>query len=134
MKLSLTPDVLQLARVFNYFRRIIFENYKLDPAKLLTISSTAMQLALYQLGVKFYVIHGIDYVKDFEDNIRAGLVSVVGGRTISNNKHLSNFDVSKDDITTMFLDANSLYGTVLSQLLPIGEFFALPQEEVENFD
>ena len=34
----------------------------------------------------------------------------------------------------MFLNANSLYGTVLSQLLPIGEFFALPPEEVEKFD
>ena len=102
MKLYLTNDVFLLAEVFECFRRIIFEKYKLDPAELLTISSTAMQAALYQLGVKFDVIRDNISVKNFDDNIRGGLVSVVRGRTVSNNKHLSNFDETKDDIATLF--------------------------------
>ena len=77
MKLYLTADVLLLTEVFEHFRRIIFENYKIDPAKVLTISSTAIQSALLEPDLEIDAFRKTSSLKDFEDNVRLGLVSVV---------------------------------------------------------
>ena len=84
--LYLITDVFLLAEVFEYFCRTIFENYKLDPAKAVTIFSTAMQTTLLQLNLEIYVIREINFLKDFENNVRGGLVNVVRAKKTSNNE------------------------------------------------
>ena len=121
-------------KFLNIFCRTIFQNYKLDPAKVLTISSTALQSALLQLNLKIDVIRDTNSLKDFEDNIRGRLVSVVRSKTTSNNEYLSNHDKNENNKTIVFLDVNALYGSILCLLLQIGGFFKLPPEEVQKFD
>ena len=85
MKLCLPTVVLLLPEVFEYFRLITFESYKLDPAKVLTISSTTAQSSLSKLSLEVDVILDIDSLKDFKGNIRGGLFSTIKDKKTYNN-------------------------------------------------
>lgn len=123
-----------MAEVFERFRPTIFENYKLDPEKIFTISSTAMHSALLQLILEFDVIRDTESLKDFQDNIQWGLPSVVRSKTQSNNEYFSNHDKDEKPKRLVFLDVNALYGTILCLLLPIDGFLQLSPEDTQKFD
>jgi len=134
LELYLKTDVLLLTEIFENFRKNIYSNYNLDPAQLLTISSTAMQAALLQYNKGIELLRDISVITEFESSIRGGFTSVVKGKATFNNKYLNDFDPNKPISTGIFLDINSLYGTVLHGKLPVGDFKELSEEEIMNFN
>ena len=134
MELYLKTDVYLLAEIFQNFRKTIYENYSLDPAQLLTISSLAMQAALLQSKRKIELLTDISVITDFETSIRGGLTSVVQGKNTFNNKYLKDFDSNKDITTGIFFDVNSLYAKVLNGKLPVGNFHELSEKEIKDLD
>ena len=134
LELYLKTDVYLLAEIFENFRKTIFLNYSLDPAQLLTISSLAMQAALLQSKRKIELLRDISVITDFETSVRGGLTSVVQGKNTFNNEYLKDYDEKKDITTGIFLDVNSLYATVLSGKLPVGNFHELSEKEIKDLD
>ena len=65
--------------------------------------------------------------------IRWGLTTVVQEKATFNDKSLYVYDANKPITNGMFGDINSVYSIVVAALLPIGEFYELKPEEIENF-
>ena len=91
-----------MTEVFENFIRKIYEKYKLHPANVLPISSTAMPSNLLQFDDEIDIIRDTKSLIDFEDNFRGGHVSVVGAKTTSNNEYLSNHEKDEIDKTNVF--------------------------------
>ena len=66
-------DVLQLADVFENFRDICLENYKLDPAWYYTSSGLAWDAMLKRTGISLELLTDIDMLLMFKDGIRGQL-------------------------------------------------------------
>ena len=57
-----------------------------------------------------------------EAGIRGGMCQSVHRYTKSNNKYMKNYDKSIGSSYLMYLDANNLYGSAISQQLPVNDF------------
>ena len=47
---------------------------------------------------------------------------------------MKNYDISKESVFIMYLDANNLYGWAMAQYLPYGGFKWLTKKEIDEFD
>ena len=66
-------DVLQLADVFENFRDICMQNYKLDPAWYYTSPGLAWDAMLKRTGISLELLTDIDMLLMFKDGIRGGV-------------------------------------------------------------
>ena len=118
--LYLKNDVLLLSNVFETFRNNCLEYYKLGPAHFYTSPGLAWQACLKKMGVRIELLTDFDMLLMFECGIGGGITQAVHRYMKANNKYMgypegvSNF--------LQYLDANDLYGWVMSQPLPIGGF------------
>ena len=128
--LYLKTDVLLLADVFEEFRRMALEHYKIDPAHCFTAPGLSFQACLKMTGVKLELLTDIDQLLFIEQGIRGG-TSYIANRLATANNEFVGYDESKPPSHIMYLDANNLYGWAISQKPPIGQFQFL---DVNNFD
>ena len=63
-----------------------------------------------------------DMLPMFERGIRGGITQVVKRYVKANNKYMNDYDRKEPSRYLQYLDANNLYGWVMSQLLPTGGF------------
>ncbi|KAJ8979685.1 hypothetical protein NQ317_001086 [Molorchus minor] len=102
INLYLKADVLLLCDVFENFRKISLEKYKLDPAH-------------------YYTAPGI----------RGGISQCSERKHIANNQFLPNYNPDEPTSFITYLDATNLYGHSMSQALPTGGFMWLSQKEID---
>ena len=57
-----------------------------------------------------------------EKGIRGGICHAIHRYAKANNKHMENYDKSKESSYIQYLDANNLYGWAMSQNLPVEGF------------
>jgi len=133
-KIYLETDVLLLAEVVLNFRESMMLHYGLDICQYNTTPAFSINAALYSSGIELDLISDPEMSALFESNIRGGITNVVTGRKIFNDPSLDNFDSKKAVNTGGFIDCNSLYSTILSGNLPVGEIYELNLSEVENFN
>ena len=57
-----------------------------------------------------------------ERGIRGGICHGIRRYAAANNKHMKNYDKSKESSYIIYLDVNNLYGCVMSQNLPVNGF------------
>ena len=57
-----------------------------------------------------------------EKGTRGGICHAIHGHAKADNKYMKNFDKNKEWLYFMFLDANNLYGWVMSQKMCVGGF------------
>ena len=91
--LYLKSDVLLLADVFENFRKMCFEIYKLDPAKFISVPTG---LALKKTQVKLHLLTDIDMLLMVEKGIRIGICDAVHRYAKANNKHMQDYDKNKE--------------------------------------
>ena len=120
--LYLKSDVLLLADVFENFRKTCLKHYKLDPCHYYTAPGLAWDACLKETKQNLQLLKDYDMLMMFEQGIRGGISHISKRYACANNKHMKDFDESKPSTFIQYLDANNLYGWVMSQKLPAGGF------------
>ena len=120
--LYLELDVLLLTDVFENFREICLENYKLDPAWYLTAPGLSWDAMLKVSGIELELLVDPDMLMMFEKGTRGGVSMISNRHSEANNKYMKNFDESKPSKYIAYLDANNLYGWAMSEKMPYKDF------------
>ena len=121
--LYLRTDVILLANVFEAFRDTCLEHYSLNPVHFYTSPGLAWKACLRKTRVRLELLTDPDMLLMFEHGIRGGITQVVHRYALENNKYMGDqYDPSQECSYLEYLDANNLYGWVMSQLLPTGRF------------
>lgn len=127
-------DVLQLADVFENFRDVCLNNYKLDPAWYYTSPGLAWDACLKITDVELALMSDIDMLLMVEKGISGGICMASHRYAKANNKYMGNqIDPDKLSKYIAYLDANNLYGWTMSKPLPTHGFKWMTEEELENW-
>ena len=124
-------DVLLLADVFENFRNICLENYKLDPAHYFTAPGLAWDACLKMTGVNLELLTDMDMLLMVERGIRGGVSMISKRYAKANNKYMGKSYVNNlVSVFLMYLDANNLYGGAMSMKLPTHGFKWMNDKEI----
>ncbi|GBM47569.1 hypothetical protein AVEN_90276-1 [Araneus ventricosus] len=115
-------DVLQLADVFENFRKLCQHYYGLDCVHLFTAPGLAWQSNLKMTDQPLELFTDINMHMFVEKGIRGGISVITKRFSQANNKYLPNFDASKSIKHIIYLDCNNLYGASMVESLPYGGF------------
>ncbi|XP_065643096.1 uncharacterized protein LOC136074684 [Hydra vulgaris] len=108
-------DVLLLAHVFENFRDVCMNCYKLDPAWYYTSPGLAWDAALNKTKLKLELLSDYDMILMIKKGIRGGISMISNRLGTSNNKYMGNeYDQSKPSTFIQYLDANNLYGWAMN--------------------
>ena len=102
-------DTLLLADVFENFRNMCLEIYKLDPAKFLSAPGLAWQAALKKTKVKLDLLTDIDMLLMVEKGIRGGICHSIYRYAKANNKYMKGYDENKESSYLQYWDVKNLY-------------------------
>jgi len=118
--LYLKCDVLLLSDIFENFRKMCIEYYRLDPANYLTSASLAWDSMLLKTKVELELITDPEILTMIEKAKRGGLTFVGSKRHVkANNKYMGDsFNPKKENSYISYIDANNLYGCSMSEPLP----------------
>ena len=127
-------DVLLLADVFENFRKVCKENYKLDPCWYYTAPGLAWDACLKLTKIKLELLTDPDMLLMFEKGVRGGVSMISNRHGQANNKYMGEkFDETKPSKYITYLDANNLYGYAMSKKLPTGGFKWMSEKELNNW-
>lgn len=127
-------DILQLADVFENFRKICFKTHGLDAAFYSTLPSFSWDCMMKYTGVILETIQDVDMLMFLENSVRGGIVQCCNRYSRANNKYMPDFDVQETSKYINYFDINSLYGTAMGGVLPYGGLEWVEEENVENFN
>ncbi|KAJ8910527.1 hypothetical protein NQ315_013489 [Exocentrus adspersus] len=130
----LRSDVLLLCDIFQNFRNICFETYKLDPAQYFTAPGLAWDAMLKLTKVNLELLTDIDMIHMLKKGIRGGISQCTERKHIANNMFLPNYNSEEPSSFITYLDATNLYGHSMSQPLPTGGFTWVNESGIKNFD
>ena len=131
--LYIKTDVLLLADVFEYFRDVCIENYKLDPAWYYTSPGLAWDACLKKTEVNLELLNDVDMLLMIEKGIRGGVSTITKRHAEANNPYMKTYDSNSPNKYITYLDANNLYGWGMSQPLPTHGFEWISEEELKNW-
>jgi len=103
-------DVLQLADVFENFRNVCLERYKLDPAWYYTAPGLSWDAMPKTTKLDLDPITNIDQLLFFERGIRGGVSMISHRYAKANNKYMTDYNSEEPSSYITYLDANNLYG------------------------
>ena len=132
-KLYNENDVLLLADVFENFRNLCLKIYGLDPVYYFTAPGLAWDACLKMTNINLELLSDPNMLLMFEKGIRGGISIISNRYGEANNKYMGNrFNKKKLSKYLMYLDANNLYGSAMSEKLPIHSFKWLSSGEMEK--
>ena len=115
-------DTLLLAEVFEKFRNMCINVYKLDLAHFLYAPGLAWQACLKKTEIKLELLTDADMLLMVEQVIRGGICHVIYRYAKPNNKYMKNYNKDKEEEFLQYLADNNLYGWAMSQKLPVSGF------------
>ena len=118
--LYLDTDVLLLADIFENFRKMRLEHYKLHPANYLTTASVAWDAMLLKAKAELDLISDTEMLTMIEKGKRGGLTFVCSKRYAKANNRImgEQYDKDKESSYILYGDVNNLYGFAMIQPLP----------------
>ena len=132
---SATDVLLLLADVFENFRNICLENYKLDPAHYFTAPGLAWDACLKTTKVNLELLSDVDMLLMVERGIRGGVSMISKRYAKAINKYMGKSYVNNlVSVFLMYLDANNLYGVAMSMKLPTHGFKWMTEEELSCWE
>ena len=128
-------DVLLLADVFENFRKVCKENYKLDPAWYYTSPGLAWDAMLKMTGVELDLLSDPQMYLMIENGIRGGISTITKRYAKANNPYMgSKYNPEEYNVYLAYLDANNLYGWAMSKKLPVKNFKSMNERELQNWE
>ena len=132
-KLYNETDALLLADVFENFRDLCLKIYGLDPVYYFTAPGLAWDACLKITNINLELLSDPNMLLMFEKGIRGGISIISNRYGEANNKYMGqSFNKNKLNKYLMYLDANNLYGSAMSEKLPIHSFKWLTSGEMEK--
>ncbi|KAK3745935.1 hypothetical protein QZH41_003071 [Actinostola sp. cb2023] len=120
--LYLLSDVLLLMDVFETFRGVCMDNYKLDPCWYFTAPGLSWDAMLKMTEIELELLTDVDMLLMIEKGTRGGVSMITKRYAKANNKYMKDYKKDKKDIFIKYLDANNLYGWAMSEPLPTDGF------------
>jgi hypothetical protein len=130
----LKTDVLLLADVFQSFRSMAFETYKLDVLHYRTLPSFSWDALLKLSQVELDLVSDPEMYLFLENSIRGGISTINCRHARANHPGLDDYDATKPNSYITYLDVNNLYGYAMRQPLPTGDFKFLSRDEIDRLD
>ena len=133
-------DTLLLVDVFENFRNICIKVYELDPAHFLSAPGLAWQACLKKTKIKLELLTDVDMLLMVEKGIREEICHAIYRYAKANNKYMKDYNKDREESFIQYLDANNLYGWVMSQKLPVSGFkwkknmSKFTREFIKNYD
>ena len=116
--LQVQTDALLFADVFENFRNKCIEIYHLVPAHVLSAPGLVWEACLKKAEIELELLTDTDMLLIVEKGIRGRICHEMYRYAKSNNKYMKEYNKDKESSNLMYLDANNLYGRVMSQNLP----------------
>lgn len=132
--LYLKTDVLLLAEVFENFRNICLDTYKLDPCQYLTTPSLSCSAMMKYTKVELELLIDYEMIQFIKSGIRGGISQVSKRYCKANNKFMKDYNPNEESTFLVYLDVNNLYGDSMRRCLPINNFRWLNESEITLFD
>ena len=132
--LYLKSDVLLLSDVFENFRDVCLDNYRLDPMFYYTAPGLAWDACLKIAKVRLELLTDYDMLMMIEKGIRGGVSMISTRYGKANNPYMKDYDPDQPTKFISYLDANNLYGWAMSKPLPIDCFRFMNNEEMKNWE
>ncbi|KAG8238776.1 hypothetical protein J437_LFUL016615 [Ladona fulva] len=129
----LKSDVTLLADVFENFRDVCFNAYKLDPAWYYTAPGLTFDAMLKHAEIELELLTDYDMILMIEKGIRGGISQCCKRYVEAKNKYMKEYDSKSESCFLSYLDANNLYGWALSRPLPYANFRWLSLDEIRDF-
>ena len=120
--LYVQSDTLLLADDFENFRNMCIKVYERDPAHFYLHLDWHGKLCLKRTGIKLELLTDVDMLPMVEKGIRGGICHAIYRYAKANNKYMKNYNTNKEESFLQYLDDNNLYGSAMSQKLPVGGF------------
>ena len=131
--LYLKSDVLLLSDVFENFRDVCLDNYRLDPIFYYTAPGLAWDACLKITKVELELLHDYEMLMMVEKGIRGGVSMISTRYGKANNPYMKDYDPNQPTKYISYLDANNLYGWAMSKPLPTKGFKWMKKEELKNW-
>ena len=132
-KLYNETDVLLLADVFENFRNLCLKIYRLDPVYYYTAPGLSWDACLKMTNINLELLSDPNMLLMFEKGIRGGISMISNRYGEANNKYMGNrYNKNELNKYLMYLDANNLYGSAMTEKLPIHSFKWLSSGEMEK--
>ena len=133
--LYLMSDVLILTDVFESFREVCLDNYKLDPAWYYTSPGLSWDAMLKLTKVELDLLTDPEMYLMIVKGIRDGVSMISTPYSKANNPYTGDkYDPNSPAKYIPYLDANNLYGWAMSKSLPIHEFEWMNEEDLNNWE
>ena len=127
-------DILLLSDIFEQFRKIGLDKYKLDPAYYISAPQLSLDAALKKTNAKLELISDPAMFAMIDDGMRGGVAMISKRYARANNPLVEGYDPTKPRTWIKGFDANNLYGWAISQYLPLSDFEWVDLEELEKID
>jgi hypothetical protein len=118
MELYVKTDVLLLCDILLNYRKVSYQNYKLDPCWFLTAPALSFAAALKMSKVKLELITDMDMYNFIEKSVRGGL-SYIAQREATATEDPSD---SQKNSFIGYWDVNNLYGKSMSMPQPLCKY------------
>ena len=132
--MSVQSDTLLLADVFESFRNMCLEIYRLDPVYFVSAPGLAWQASLKKTEVKSELLTDYDMLLMIEKGITGRIYQARHRYAKANNKYMKNYDKNNESSYIEYLDANNLYGWAISQKLPVKGFKWVKKNKLSEFN
>ena len=94
--LYVTNDTLLLADVFENFRDMCINVYKLDPAHFVSLPGLAWQACLKKTNIELELLTDYDMLLMVEEGIRGGICHSIQRYVKANNKYMQNYNNNEE--------------------------------------
>ena len=131
--LYLKSDVLLLSDVFENFRDVCLDNYRLDPIFYYTAPGLAWDACLKITKVELELLNDYEMLMMVEKGIRGGVSMISTRYGKANNPYMKDYDPDQPTKFISYLDANNLYGWAMCKPLPTKGFRWMKKEELKNW-
>ena len=133
--LYLKCDILLLADVFENFRSTCVKYYKLDPAHYYIAPGLAWDTMLNMTNTRLELMIERELYDVIDKSVRGGIRCISRKCATANNKYIpEDYNSNEPSKFLIFLDANGLYATAMSEPLPTGNLRFLDEQSSSTFN